>query len=126
LKVLPVRECSFDSEEDGGPLMATWKVKWDEKFREKWKINFGFAELDEKTFENIKRVCKKVYRVLQMRDYGRIDLRLTKSNKIVVLEANPNPDLAYGEEVAEAAEKVGISYNALIDRIVRMAMKRYK
>ncbi len=126
LNVLPVRECSFDSKEDGGPLMATWKVKWDEKFREKWNVNFGFASLEDGVFENIKRVCKKVYRILQMRDYGRIDLRLTPNNKIVILEANPNPDLAYGEEVAEAAEKTGISYENLIECIIRTALKRYK
>jgi D-alanine-D-alanine ligase-like ATP-grasp enzyme len=43
-----------------------------------------------------------------------------------VLEANPNPDLAYGEEVAEAAEKAGIGYNDFIERIVRNALRRYK
>ncbi len=126
LKVLPIRECSFESTEEGGPLMATYRVKWDDEFREKWKIRFGFANLDEKTFKDITRVCKKVYRALHLRDYGRIDLRLTPSNKIVVLEANPNPDLAYGEEVAEAAEKAGIGYNDFIERIVRNALRRYK
>ena len=61
-----------------------------------------------------------------MHDYGRIDLRLTADNKIVILEANPNPDIAYGEEVADAAEKAGISYEQLIDRILRLAFKRYE
>jgi len=126
LKVLPIRECSFEASEEGGPLMATYRVKWDAEFREKWKIRFGFAELDDKTFKDINRVCKKVYRALHLRDYGRIDLRLTASNKIVVLEANPNPDLAYGEEVAEAAEKAGIGYNAFIGRIVHNALRRYR
>ena len=126
LNVLPIRECSFEASEEGGPLMATYRVKWDAEFREKWKIRFGFAELDNKTFKDINRICKKVYRALHLRDYGRIDLRLTASNKIVVLEANPNPDLAYGEEVAEAAEKAGIGYNEFIDRIVHNALRRYR
>ncbi len=126
LTVLPIRECAFEASEEGGPLMATYRVKWDAEFREKWKIRFGFAELDEKTFKDINRICKKVYRALHLRDYGRIDLRLTPNNKIVVLEANPNPDLAYGEEVAEAAEKAGIHYNEFVDRIVRNALRRYK
>jgi D-alanine-D-alanine ligase len=126
LKVLPIRECSFESTEEGGPLMATYRVKWNNEFREKWKINFGFADLDDKTFKDITRVCKKVYRALHLRDYGRIDLRLTPENKIVVLEANPNPDLAYGEEVTESAEKAGIEYNDFIEKIVRNALRRYK
>ncbi len=126
LTVLPIRECAFEASEEGGPLMATYRVKWDAEFREKWKIRFGFAELDEKTLNDINRTCKKVYRALHLRDYGRIDLRLTPNNRIVVLEANPNPDLAYGEEVAEAAEKAGIRYNEFINHIVRNALRRYK
>jgi len=126
LQVLPIRECKFGIKNENGPMMATYKVKWDAKFREKWDVSFGFAELDEKTFANIKRVCKKVFHVLQLRDYGRIDLRLTPNNKIVILEANPNPDLAYGEEVTEAAERVGIKYNEFIERIIKMALKRYR
>ena len=126
LIVLPIRECSFDSAGEGGPLMATYRVKWNAQFRDKWNIRFGFAELDEKTFEDVSRTCRKVYRALHLRDYGRIDLRLTSGNKIVVLEANPNPDLARGEDAAEAAEKAGIAYSEFIERIVRNALHRYR
>ena len=41
-----------------------------------------------------------------------------------VLEANPNPFLARENEMAEAAEKAGMSYGALIQRIVDEALKR--
>jgi hypothetical protein len=63
--------------------------------------------------------------VLQLRDYGRIDIRLTSDKKIYILEANSNPDLAYGEEVAESADKCGISYENLIKRIVNIALRRF-
>jgi D-alanine-D-alanine ligase len=126
LAVLPPRECFFDSDGGAGPQLATYRVKWNEQYRKKWNIRFGFAELDQATFKNISHVCKKVFRALQLRDYGRIDLRLTHDNKVVILEANPNPDLAYGEEVAEAAEKSGMTYEQLIDRILRIALRRYK
>jgi D-alanine-D-alanine ligase len=126
LTVLPPRECSFDSDSGAGPQLATYRVKWNEQYREKWNIKFGFAELDQTTVKNIGHVCKKVFRVLQLRDYGRIDLRLTNDNKVVILEANPNPDLAYGEEVAEAAEYSGLSYEEFIDRILHIALRRYK
>lgn len=125
LTVLPFRECLFKSNGNSGPLLATYRVKWNKEYREKWNIEFGFADLDPSVVKSIERVCKKVYRVLQMKDYGRIDLRLTPDNKLVVLEANPNPDIAYGEEVAEAAEKAGISYQKLIDRILHLALRRY-
>jgi len=126
LTVLPPRECSFESEDGTGPQLATYRVKWNAKYREKWNIKFGFAELNGATLKNIGHVCKKVFRVLQLRDYGRIDLRLTHDNKVVILEANPNPDLAYGEEVAEAADKSGLTYEQLIDRIINLAHRRYE
>ena len=125
LCVLPVRECYFDPDVENGPRLATYRVKWHKEYREKWNIEFGPADLEKPVVKKIERVCKKVYKVLQLRDYGRIDLRLTPNNKICILEANSNPDLAYGEEVAEAAEKFGISYENLIRQIVHAAMKRY-
>ena len=126
LSVLPPRECSFESDDGAGPQLATYRVKWNEQYRKKWNIKFGFAELDQATVKNIGHVCKKVYRVLQLRDYARIDLRLTHDNKVVILEANPNPDLGYGDEVAEAAGYSGMAYNELIDRIIHLAMHRYE
>lgn len=125
LMVLPIRECLFDFEGKDGPQMATYRVKWDEEYRKKWDIKFSFAELDEAMVKNISHICKKVFRILHIRDYGRIDLRLTHDNKVVILEANPNPDLAYGEETAEAADKRGMSYEELIDQIVHLALRRY-
>lgn len=124
LTVLPIRECVFDFDQAEGPFLATYRVKWNAEYRKKWNIRFDFAELDSPIISRIERICKKVYRLLQIRDYGRIDLRLTPDNELVILEANPNPDIAFGEEVAEAAEKAGIPYENLIDRIVHFALRR--
>jgi len=125
LQVFPIRECFFKSAGGNGPMMATYRVKWNERYRKKWGIEFGFAELEAEVVKNIERICKRAYRILHLRDYGRIDLKLTADNRIVILEANPNPDIAYGEEVAEAAEKVGICYEKLIERILQLALRRY-
>ena len=125
LQVCPARECLFDQDKEQGPNMATYRVKWNDEYREKWGVNFGFAEnLDEEVVKRIERVCKRAYRILHLRDYGRIDLRLRPDGKIAILEANPNPDLAWGEEVAEAAQRAGIDYEHLIDFILRQTLKR--
>jgi D-alanine-D-alanine ligase len=126
LTVLPIRECFFNFDGSEGPHLATYRVKWNRKYREKWNIKFGFAKLDPSITKDIERVCKRVYRLLRIRDYGRIDLRLTPENRLVVLETNPNPDIAYGEEVAESAEKAGIKYEKLIDQVLRIALRRYE
>ncbi|MBN1806294.1 MAG: ATP-grasp domain-containing protein [Sedimentisphaerales bacterium] len=125
LYVLPIRECSFNTEDNKGPCLATYRVKWNEEYRDKWNIKYGFAKLEVPLIKKIERVCKKVYKVLNLRDYGRIDIRITPNNKIYILEANSNPDLAHGEDVAESAEQCGISYESLIKRIVNTASKRY-
>jgi D-alanine-D-alanine ligase len=126
LVVLPIRECLFDFDNKEGPQLATYRVKWNAEYRKKWNIKFEYAELDPAIVKNISHICKKVYRVLHIQDYGRIDLRLTDDNKVVILEANPNPDLAYGEEVAEAAAKSGLSYEQFIDTVLDHALRRYK
>ena len=125
LSVLPIRECHFDFEKEKGPCLVTYRIKWNEEYRKKWNIKFGFAKLQPPIVKNIERICKKVYRVLQLKDYGRIDIRLTSDKKIFILEVNSNPDLAYGEEVAESAEKMGISYKNLIKQITNTALRRY-
>ena len=125
LCVLPIRECFFNPEDNNGPCLATYRVKWNAKYREKWDIKFGFSELETPLIKKIEHICKKVYKVLQLRDYGRIDIRLTSDEKIYILEANSNPDLAYGEDVADSAEKYGISYENLIKRIVNIALRRF-
>ncbi|MDD5459556.1 MAG: ATP-grasp domain-containing protein [Phycisphaerae bacterium] len=124
LSVLPTRECKFNAKK--GPCLATYRVKWNKKYRNKWNIEFGFAEIEKPLALKIQRVCKKVFRILQLRDYARIDVRLTPDGKVFILEANANPDLAYGEEVAEAAEKQGISYEDFIQQIIDIGLKRYK
>ena len=74
----------------------------------------------------IARICKRAYRLLQVRDYGRIDLRLTSEGRVVILEVNPNPEIAYGDDFAESAERAGIDYDSLIDRILSLAWRRYE
>jgi D-alanine-D-alanine ligase len=58
-----------------------------------------------------------------MRGFGRIDLRMTPDQKLYVMEANPNPAMARGEDFPESAEKAGISYEKLIEQIARMGLR---
>jgi len=126
LTVLPPRELFFKNvgENGEGPVLATYRAKWDDEYQKKWGIEFGYAKLEPTVMTRIARVCKKVYRALQIHDYGRLDLRLTPENRIVIMEANANPDVAYGEELAESAAKIGLDYETFIDRILRSALRR--
>jgi len=124
LRVLPPREVRFGEPAAGGPVLATSRVKFDPAYQSKWNITFGFAELGDTEARRVARACRKAFHLLQMQDYGRVDLRLTSEGRVVILEVNPNPDIAFGEEVAESAERAGIPYITLIERIVRLALRR--
>lgn len=124
LTVLPARELQFNSLEGNAPQIATARVKLDAEYRKKWKIEYSFAELSAEMEKKVSRISKRIYRLLHLQDYGRIDMRIRPDGTVVFLEANSNPDLTLGDELAEAASRSGLSYKDLIDLIVRLAVQR--
>jgi D-alanine-D-alanine ligase len=68
-------------------------------------------------------VCKRAYRALELSGYARIDLRMDDAGSVWVIEANPNPQIARGEDFAASAEKVGLGYESLLQRIVNLGMR---
>jgi len=123
LQVFPLREVIFSAIPEGRPKFSTFKAKWDDAYRQRWGIQNIFAEpLPEGMAERITQICKKVYRVLRIQGYGRIDLRVSRDGDIAILEANPNPNLADDDEFAQSALKTGLSYDGLIQRILGLAI----
>jgi D-alanine-D-alanine ligase len=119
LQVFPVWELHFEKMAEDNWRIATERVKWSDTYQKKHGITSGPANgLPESLGEAIQRISKRVYRTLDMSGYARIDLRLDADGKVYVLEANPNPQLAYGEDFAESAESSGVSYEALLQRII--------
>jgi D-alanine-D-alanine ligase len=124
LTVFPVRELVFREVPPNEPKIATYKAKWDEEYRKRWGLQNQFPEgLEPALVAQIEETCKRIYRLLTIEGYARIDLRLTASNEVYFIEANPNPILAADEDFALAAGKAGLSYPQLIDRIIRQGMK---
>ncbi len=124
LQVLPVVELTF-GESEGEHRIATYKAKWDEDYRKRKKIRNVFARgLSDEVSAKISDTCTTAFHALWLQDYGRVDLRLTHDDAVYVLEVNPNPFLARENEMADAAEKAGMSYPDFIQRIVDEAMAR--
>jgi D-alanine-D-alanine ligase len=119
LQVLPTWELDFSGLPEEARRIATERLKWSMSYQKKHGITTGRAkDLAEPLARRIGELCKRVYRSLMLSGYARIDLRLGDDGRIMVLEANPNPQLAYGEDFAEAAEAVGIDYGPLLERIM--------
>ncbi len=124
LQTLPVIELKFGSMPEDIPRIATSKVKWDLDYQEKYKITAAVPkDLTEELELRISRVCKRIYRILGLSGYARIDLRVTDDGRIFVLEANPNPDIGHGSEICMAAEAAGIDYDRLIQRVINHGLK---
>jgi len=123
LDVLPVWEMSFAQMPGNRWRIATERVKWNTQYQKKNGIMTNAAKLDAAAVDHIQRIAKRAYRALDLNGYARIDLRMDEEGRAYVLEANPNPNLAYGEDFAESAETNGISYERLLERIITLGMR---
>jgi D-alanine-D-alanine ligase len=124
LQALPVWELFFTNMPPDAKRIATDRVKWSVKYQKKYEIESGAArELPPQVIERIQHVCKRTFRALESSGYARIDLRLDNEGRVWVIEANPNPQIARGEDFAASAESAGISYESLIQRIVNLGMR---
>jgi D-alanine-D-alanine ligase len=122
----PIWELQFTKSGDKVPLIATAKVKWDADYQKKLGVETSAAkDLPNASAAAITRQCLRAYKALFLTGYARIDLRLAADGRAYVLEANPNPNLAIGEDFAESARASGIAYDALLHRIMTLG-RSYK
>ena len=123
LDVFPIRELVFREVPPDEPKIATYKAKWDEEYRKRWGLQNQFAEgLDPAVVRRIEQTCRRIYRLLTIDGYARLDLRLTPRNEVYFIEANPNPMLAGDEDFAQSALKGGLTYAQLIARILKLGI----
>jgi D-alanine-D-alanine ligase len=125
-EVLPMVELDLSRLPEGTPKIAGKEVKW-EKDTEAYRVTKSAPaeDLDEDTVKRLSDTALAVYQALKLRDYGRIDMRLTKEGEVYVIEANPNPWLSSGAEFHMAARKAGRTYAQLVSEIVDLAKARY-
>ena len=125
-EVLPMIELDLSRLPEGTPKIAGKEVKW-EKDTEHYRMTKSAPaeDLDEDTAKRLSDTALAVYQALKLRDYGRIDMRLTPKGEVYVIEANPNPWLSSGAEFSMAGKKAGRSYTQLIGEIVDLARARY-
>jgi D-alanine-D-alanine ligase len=122
---LPPIEMVFGNDSTVESRIATFKAKWSVRYREGRGIQNMIAEnLSDEVRQRLAEVALRAYEAAGLRDYGRIDVRLAHDDAIYVVEANPNPYLAEGEDLAWAAEEGGHLYPEFIEKIAEMAIKR--
>src|SRR3989441_1042772 len=88
LTVFPPREIFFEHVPEDVPKFATFHAKWNETYRKKWGITNGAARaLPADTEKELRKLARNVYRLLKIRGFGRLDVRLTAQGELFVIEA---------------------------------------
>ena len=124
LTALPARELVIDSEHSDAPVIATEKVKHDLEYQERHGIAEKPAvDLPPPVESALPHLSKRIYRILGLSGYARIDYRVSPDGSIWCLEANPNPEISRGEEFASAAAQAGITYPELLQRLLNLGLK---
>jgi D-alanine-D-alanine ligase len=122
---LPIIELDLSKLPEGTPRIAGAEVKWGKGTKAYRDTKSAIAEgLPDETVLALQQAAIAAYQALELRDYGRIDMRLQADGRVHVIEANPNPWLSSRAEFSMAARKSGRSYTELIGEIVELAIAR--
>ena len=121
-------ELDMEKWPEGVPKIATSRVKWNRAYQDKVGLVTKPAVLSEDAQRNdemlgrLQRLSKRIYRILGLSGYARLDYRVTPDGRIYLLEANPNPQIARGEDFADSAAHCGVSYERLLQKIVSLGL----
>jgi len=127
LDVLPIRELNFSDTATQEQRIATYQVKWNDKYRKKIGFNYGFAKgIQNGTQSRIEKLSRRIYRKLLLTGYARLDLRMQANGDIYVLEVNPNAAITHDDELALSAKKAGCPYEKLIERVLKLGLQANK
>jgi len=124
LQTLPVWELVFENAPPEMPLVATEQAKWNVNYQKRWGITTREADdLLPQQRNELSKLSERIYRVLGLTGYARMDFRLTPAGEIYLLEANPNPNIARDEDFALSARAVGIRYGDLLQKIINLSLR---
>jgi D-alanine-D-alanine ligase len=123
LTVFPVWELFFKNLPEGSLPIATARAKWDLAYQKRIGIDTGPAKQLAPAIEaRIARIARRVYRMLGLSGYARLDLRLSPEGRVFVIEANATPDIADDEDFALSSKKGGLPYPKLLQRILNLGL----
>ena len=120
---LPVWELLVKNSKNPSMEFYSDRAKFNQNYRERKGIITQAAKLPKEIEEEMKRLGLETYSALQLSGYARIDFRMDQNNKIYVLEANPNPNIAFDDEFALSADFMGLTYPNLLNKIIKLGLE---
>jgi D-alanine-D-alanine ligase len=125
-EALPIIEIDFSGLPPGTPHVLGQRAKFDPSSPYYHGTRAILAELSDELRAHLRRIALDAYRALRVRDYGRVDLRLTDGGDAYVIEVNASCYLEEKGELAMAARAAGLDYTALVNRIAELALERFR
>jgi D-alanine-D-alanine ligase len=125
-QVLPLHEIDFGSMPADRPHIVSYAAKWDENHVDyEGTKPVPMRDVSPELFEAIASTARAAFRALDLRDFGRVDLRIDRHGRPWVIDVNPNCDLSRDAGVARSARHAGIQYPQLVGTICETAWSRY-
>jgi D-alanine-D-alanine ligase len=125
-QAFPPIEMDFSGLPEGAPRVLDSKAKWSKDSVEYKGTKSVVADIPDELRAKLQKAALDAFRALRVRDYGRVDLRLTESGEIYVIEVNANCYLEQSGEFATSAAVAGVDYPSLINRIAELALERHE
>jgi D-alanine-D-alanine ligase len=126
LIAFPPIEMDFSGLKEGSLRVMDSQAKFDPSSERFHGTKAVIAQIEPELKAKLQKASVDAYRALRVCDYGRVDLRLTESGEVYVIEVNASCYLEQHSEFATAAGAHGLSYSKLLDRIVELAIERGK
>jgi D-alanine-D-alanine ligase len=124
-EVLPISEIDFSTLPPGLPKICGYEAKWVEHTPEfDHTVPLCPASLPRGAEKRVREAALQSYRMMDCRDYARVDIRLGLDGIPYVLEINANPDISPDAGMPRSARVAGYDYTRLIGRIVELAWTR--
>ncbi len=118
---LVVEEIEIDVE----PRIVGFRAKWEAGTPEYDGTRPVFTpDITADQRDAIAALAVRVWDVIGLRDYGRVDFRMDASGRLFVLEANPNPDISAGSGYRRSLDEAGITYRDFVAALVDNAITR--
>jgi D-alanine-D-alanine ligase len=125
-QAFPPIEVDFSGLPEDKPQILDSRAKWDEESVEYRGTQTVLADVPDELGARLQETALAAYRALRVREYGRIDMRLTPAGDLYVIEVNASCYLEKSSEFAVAAKAAGLDYDALVQRIVELALERHQ
>lgn len=122
LKIFPPRELFMPKLEGTEPLLASFRVKWDYKYRKEQGIHNGRAKLSVEEWKKLRKLSKRIYNLLNIHSHARLDFRMRPSGDFALIEVNPNPGLAKTDDFAKSAEYGELTYPEMLKSLIALSV----